>query len=120
MGRGVKLTAICLLVAAVTVAGMAFAVYAQEETSQQVQSISVSGEVVSVGLEKSEVVVKQLKDVAYDTYENTVISIGPETKIQKGEVVLNISDLNAGDKIIVQCVTGAEAKLEAQVISVSE
>ncbi len=120
MGKGLKLIAVYLLVTAVAVAGMVFAAYAQEEAPQQAQSISVSGEVVSVDLEKSEVVLKQLKDAAYGTYENTVISIVPETKVQKGEVALTVSDLKAGDKITIQCVAGAEGKQEAQVISVSE
>lgn len=98
MVKVMKFALVCLVVA-----GLAYAaapVFAQEKVAPQITS--VSGEVVSVDLVKSEVVIKQSKDAVTGTYENTAFTAAPETKIAKGDTALQLSDLKAGDKVSVK------------------
>jgi len=94
--------------------------FAQEKAKPQV--ISVSGEVVSVDLVKSEVVVKHLKDAVTKTYENITFSVAPETKITKGDATLKLSDLKAGDNVTVNYTTdvSGKQKVESIVVKVKE
>ncbi len=110
----IKLAVIFLAV--VGVAGIALPAYAQEKTEEGITS--VSGEVVSIDLAKSEVVVKQLKDVVAGTYENTTCSVVPETKIQKESSILKLSDLKAGDKVTIKYVANASGTKKAESITV--
>ena len=114
MVRGMKLALVLLIV--VGVAGVVVPVYSQEKTEQQIVA-SVSGEVVSVDLVKSEVVVKQLKDAVTSTYENTTFVVALETKIQKGDANLKLSDLKAGDKITVKYTSDVSGKQKIESIS---
>jgi len=114
MVKVMKLALVCLAV--VGMVGVAVPVFAQEKAEPQVTS--VSGEVVSVDLVKSEVVVKQLKDAVTSTYENTTFSVAAETKIQKGDAVLNLSDLKAGDKVSVKYTSDELGKQKVENISV--
>jgi len=114
MVRGMKLALVLLIV--VGVAGVVSPVYSQEKTEQQIVT-SVSGEVVSVDLVKSEVVVKQLKDAVTSTYENTTFVVALETKIQKGDANLKLSDLKAGDKITVKYTSDVSGKQKIESIS---
>jgi hypothetical protein len=81
----------------VGVGGINFSLRAQEKVEEQVASIS--GEVVAVDLAKSEVVVKQL---VADTYKDIPFAVSTETKIQKGSISLEPSELKAGDKVTVK------------------
>ena len=114
MVRVMKLALVLLIVAGV--AGVVVPVYSQEKTEQQIAA-SVPGEVVSVDLVKSEVVVKQLKDAVTSKYENTTFVVAPETKIQKGDANLKLSDLKAGDKIIVKYTSDLLGKQKVESIS---
>jgi len=96
--------------------GVALPVFAQEQAAPQVTS--VSGEVVSVDLVKSEVVVKQLKDAVTSTYNNTTFAVAPETKIAKGDATLKLSDLKAGDKVTVKYTTDVSGKQKVESIAV--
>ena len=109
-----KLALVCLAV--VGLVGVAVPVFAQEKAEPQVTS--VSGKIVSVDLVKSEVVVKQLKDVLTGTYENTTFAVVPETKMTKGDVTLKLSDLKAGDKVTVKYTTDALGKQKVEGIAV--
>jgi len=115
MVKGMKLALVLLVV--VGVAGVVVPVYSQEKTEQQIVA-SVSGEVVSVDLVKSEVVVKQLKDAVTSTYENTTLVVVPEIKIQKGDANLKLSDLKAGDKVTVKYTSDVLGKQKIESISV--
>ncbi|PIP18621.1 MAG: hypothetical protein COX41_07230 [Candidatus Omnitrophica bacterium CG23_combo_of_CG06-09_8_20_14_all_41_10] len=110
-----KFTVICLAV--IGMVGVALPVYAQGAAEEKV--ISVSGEVVSVDLVKSEVVVKQLKDVVTSTYINTTFSVASETKITKGNATLKLSDLKAGDKVTVKSTADALGKQNVESITVA-
>jgi len=110
-----KLALVCLAVLGLV--GVAVEVFAQEK-AQTAQVISVSGEVVSVDLVKSEVVVKQLKDVVTSTYENITFAVAPETKIIKDDATLKLSDLKAGDKITVKYTTDVLGKQKVESIAV--
>jgi len=114
MVKVMKLALVCLAV--VGLVGVALPVYAQEKAGQEV--ISVSGEVVSVDLVKSEVVVKQLKDAVTSTYGNTTFKVAPETKITKGDATLKLSDLKAGDNVTVKSTVDALGKQKVESIAV--
>ncbi|MCX5692638.1 MAG: hypothetical protein NTX47_03020 [Candidatus Omnitrophica bacterium] len=115
MVKGMKLALVLLVVAGL--AGVVVPVYSQEKTEQQIVA-SVSGEVLSVDLVKSEVVVKQLKDAVTSTYENTAFVVALETKIQKGDANLKLSDLKAGDKVTVKYTSDVLGKQKIESISV--
>jgi len=114
MEKIMRLTIVCLVVFGL--AGAFVPTYAQEKV--EAKAVSVSGEVVSVDVAKSEVVVKQLKDAVAGVYENTAISVAAETKIKKGEAVLKLSDLVAGDKVTVTYAAGLEGTQEVSTIEV--
>jgi ABC-type Fe3+-hydroxamate transport system substrate-binding protein len=114
MVKVMKFALVCLAV--VGLVGVAVPVFAQEKAEPQVTS--VSGEVVSVDLVKSEVVVKQIKDVVASTYENTTFAVASEMKIQKGDVTLKLSDLKAGDKVTVKYTTDVLGKKKVESIAV--
>jgi hypothetical protein len=114
MVKVMKLALVCLAV--VGLVGVAVPVFAQEKAEPQVTS--VSGEVVSVDLAKSEVVVKQLKDTVTSTYENTTFVVAPETKIQKGDATLKLSDLKAGDKVSIKYASDVLGKQKVESISI--
>ena len=115
MVKVMRLAVVCLAV--IGMAGIALPVYAQGAAGQE--AISVSGEVVSVDLVKSEVVVKQLKDAVTSTYENTIFSVAPETKIQKEDTTLKLSDLKAGDKVTVKYAADVLGKQKVESITVA-
>lgn len=116
MVKVMKLTLVCLAV--VGLVGGAVPVFAQEK-AQTAQVTSVSGEIVSVDLVKSEVAVKQLKDVVTGTYTNTTFSVAPETKITKGDATLKLSDLKAGDKVTVKYAADVLGKQKVESITVA-
>ena len=115
MGKIMKFALVCLVVLGLV--GITLPVYAQGALEEKVTS--VSGEIVSVDLVKSEVVVKQLKDVVTSTYTNTTFSIAPETKITKGDVTLKLSDLKVGDKVTVKYTTDVLGKQKVESITVT-
>jgi len=110
-----KLAVVCLAV--IGMVGVAVPVFAQEK-APAAEVTSVSGEVVSVDLKKSEVVVKQLKDAVTSTYENTTFAVAPETKIAKGDATLKLSDLKAADLVIVKYTTDVSGKQKVESIAV--
>jgi len=114
MVRVIKVALVCLT--AIGVAGMALPVFAQVAAEEK--AISVSGEVVSVDLGKSQVVVKQLKDAVTSTYENTTFEVAPETKVTKADTTLQLSDLKVGDKVIVKYTTDVSGKQKVESITV--
>ena len=115
MGKVTKLAVI--LCAMVVMAGMVVLAYSQEKAEPQLAA-SVSSEVVSVNVDNSTVDIKTIKDAVTKTYENQTIYVLPETKILKGEVVLKLSDLKAGDKATVKYITDALGKSKVESISV--
>jgi hypothetical protein len=100
MGR-IAILAIVMFVV-VGMSGIVIPVYSQQQAEQQQIANSVSAEVVSMDLEKSTLTIKTLKDAVTKTYENQTISVLPETKILKGDAILKLAELKAGDKITVK------------------
>ncbi|MCX5667023.1 MAG: hypothetical protein NTY34_01755, partial [Candidatus Omnitrophica bacterium] len=98
------------------VVGVVAPVYSQEKAEQSAVT-SVSGEVVSVDLVKSAVVIKQLKDPVAMTYENVTVPVSSETKVLKGDAALKLSDLKIGDKVNVKSTIDASGA--SKVISVA-
>lgn len=115
MVRCIKLVLVLLVVAGM--AGVVVPAFSQSEV-QQPAVTSVSGEVVSVDLLKSTVVIKQIKDPVAATYENQVISVLPETKVTKDDAALKLSDLKAGEKVLVKYTTDALGAQKVESISV--
>jgi uncharacterized membrane protein len=115
MGKAMKFAVV--LFAVVGMVGVVMPAYSQEKTEQQLVT-SVLAEVASVDLEKSTVVIKTVKDPVLKTYENQTISVLPETKVLKGDVVLKPSDLKAGDKVTVKYTADALGKWKVESISV--
>ena len=124
MNRMIRLAIVSLIV--VGIAGVAMAA---EETAAPVATTApamtsapaatfVSGEVVSVDQATSAVVVKVVKDATAGTYENTTVTVAPETKITKGDATLAISDLKAGDKVTVKSTADASGKAMVESIAV--
>ena len=103
MGKALKFAVVLFAVAAIM---GAVPVYSQEKTAQLLPA-SLSAEVVSVNLEKSTVDIKTIKDAVTNTYESQTISVLPETKILRGDAALKLSDLKAGDKVVVKYTTDA-------------
>ena len=115
MVKIMKLALVCLAV--VGLVGVAVPVFSQEKAEPQVSL--VSGEIVSVDLVKSEVVVKQLKDVVTNTYTNTTFAVALETKITKGDATLKLSDLKAGDKVTLKYAADVLGKQKVESITVA-
>jgi len=115
MVKGMKLALILLVV--VGVVGIVVPAFSQEKVEQPAVT-SIAGEIVSVDLVKSAVVIKQIKDPAAGTYENQTISVLPETKVTKGDVALKLSELKAGDKVTVKYITDASGKQKVESVAV--
>lgn len=108
---------IMLFLAVCAMGGTILPVYAQDQPQQQALSL-VSGEIVSVDLTKASIEVKHLTDSIKGTYENIMLGISPETVVSKGEAVLELSDLKAGDKVTVDFVSDEKGNAVAQSISI--
>ena len=96
-------------------------IYSLEE-QKSVAMTSVKGEIVSVDVEKSTVIVKQLLEPGTNNYVNKTVAISPETKIQKGDVSLMLKDLQNGDQVTIQSLIGAngESKVKSITVQVEE
>ncbi|MCM8788029.1 MAG: hypothetical protein NC935_08290 [Candidatus Omnitrophica bacterium] len=114
MVKVMKPTIVCLAVFGL--AGLAGLVFAQEKLETQVSS--VSGEVVSVNLVKSEVVIKYLKDITTSTYENLTFKVAPEAKISKDDISLKLSDLKVADRVTVKYTTDTEGTKKVESVTV--
>jgi len=108
---------ILILFVTLGVVGVVAPVYSQEKAEQSAVT-SVSGEVVSVDLVKSAVIIKQIKDPVAMTYENVTVPVSPETKVLKGDATLKLSDLKMDDKVSVKYVTDDKGKQKVESISV--
>jgi hypothetical protein len=115
MVRVIKL--VLVLLVAVGVAGAAVSAFSQSEAQQPAVTF-VSGEVVSVDLLKSTVVIRQIKDQVAGTYENQAISVLAETKVTKDGAALKLSDLKAGDNVSVKYAADALGAQKVESISV--
>lgn len=115
MVKGIKLALVLFVVAGVV--GVVVPAFSQEKAEQPAVT-SVSGEVVSVDLVNSTVVIKQIKDPVVGTYENQTISVLPETKITKGDATLKLSELTAGDKVTVKYATDVMGKQKVESITI--
>lgn len=79
-------------------------VFSQGTTgTEEISSMELSGEVVSVDIEKSLVVVKYLVDEANQTYEEMTFKVDASiAAIEKGEKTVSLSDLKSADKVTVK------------------
>ncbi len=115
MGKRVRV--VVLFLAVVGMVGVVVPAYCVEEAKQEQQvSDSVSGEVVSVDVDKSTVTIRQLQDASTGIYQKADVAVSPETNISKGDAVLKLSDLKAGDQVTVKYVTGTTGEKKVRVL----
>lgn len=88
---------IIFAVLAVTVAVMT--VHSQEDEEPRLDTAYITAEVVSINLNKSTMLVKLVQDKPAKTYDYRTILVTDEAKISKGDTVLNLSDIKAGDNV---------------------
>jgi hypothetical protein len=100
MGRIAILAMVMFVV--VGMSGIAIPAYSQQQTEQPQLVTSVSTEVISVDLAKSTLTIKASEDAVTKTNGNQTISVLPETKIIKGDVILQLSEIQVGDKVTVK------------------
>lgn len=99
---------LCLLFAGVVVgSGLPFAFCEEEELAETIQ---ITGEIAKVDLEKSIVVIKQLKDEENDIYEDVDIYVDDATAIEKDYETIGLGDLAAGEDATIECTTNEEGK----------
>ncbi|MBM3251721.1 MAG: hypothetical protein FJZ11_02945 [Candidatus Omnitrophica bacterium] len=82
-------------------------VYSQEEEAELItpaeeELMTISGEIVSVDLEKSNIVIKYIDDYTTGSLKELTISVNAATNIEREYTALAISDLKAQDAVLVE------------------
>lgn len=88
-----------IMFVALGIAGVVMSIHSQEEEDPRLDIVYITAEVVSVNLNKSTMVVKLVQDKNAKTYDYRTISVPDEAKIKKGNTVLKLSDLKAGNNV---------------------
>ncbi|MFZ2357075.1 MAG: hypothetical protein WAW67_04560 [Candidatus Omnitrophota bacterium] len=88
-----------IMFVALGVAGVVMSIHSQEEEGPRLDIVYIEAEVVSVNLNKSTMVVKLVQDKNAKTYDYRTILVPDEAKIKKGNTVLKLSDLKAGNNV---------------------
>lgn len=86
----------------------------------EVLAKEASGKIVSVNLEESTLVVKQLKDEVNQVYENVTFYVNDSTLIEKDYETVSLADLSEGEEVAVEYATSKEGKNIASYIQVIE
>jgi len=118
MARSLKLI-LCVLIATAMIQSYLPKAFSQEAAKEPVLTVA-TGEIGAIDLEKSILVVKQLKDEKAQTYDNVTISIAAATAIDKDGTKAGLSELKAGDKVSVEYTANAEGVNVATSILVSK
>lgn len=116
-----KRTLIVFLGALLTMGTVISPLVFSEETVEEgeMAAMELSGEVVAVDMHNSVVEVKHLVDEASMTYAEMTFKVDPDTlTIEKGEEVIKLGDLKAGDKVVVKYTADKEGNNIASDISV--
>lgn len=112
--KGYEKLLLCLLLV-VGVVGMGLPVsFCRGEEMPKKQ---ISGEIVSVDVEKSTVIIKQLKDAKDKVYEEMTVLVDSSTNIEKDYNEAGLSLLAAGDEVTVDFATNKEGANIASYIS---
>jgi hypothetical protein len=97
-------------------------IYSQEETELMMPAeeelMTISGEIVSVDLEKSSVVIKYIDDYTTGTFKELAISVDATTNIEREYTALTITDLKAQDAVLVEYAVDANGNNMAKNILV--
>lgn len=108
---------LCLLfVGGMVGSGLPFAFSQEEELAETIQ---VTGEIAKVDLEKSIVVIKQLKDEDNEIYEDVDICVDGATVIEKDYETVGLDELAAGEDATVEYTANEEGKNVATYIFVN-
>lgn len=81
------------------VAGVVMTIHSQEDEEPRLDTAYITAEVVSVNLNNSTMLVKLVQDKPAKTYDYRTILVTDEAKISKGDTVLKLSDIKAGDNV---------------------
>ena len=108
-----------ILVISLAVMASVMPAYGQEAMPEQAEVVNntVSGEVVSVDLEKSALTL-QTTDMATGAKKNEDIQLMSGTGILSGNVSLGLSDLKVGDEVEVEYSVDETGNLQASIITV--
>jgi hypothetical protein len=81
---------------------------AQEKSD--VLTKEIQGEIVSVDLDNSTLVIKHLTDEKAQTYENITVSVDNTTAVERNYENTTLADLKAGEEVTVGYTTDAQGK----------
>lgn len=88
--------------------------------TQDSQLKEISGEIVSVNSQDSILVLKQIEDQTSQTYSTETLAVEKSASISKGNQVMILSDLKAGDKVTVAYAITSEGTKVVRTITVME
>jgi hypothetical protein len=88
--------------------------------AQESQLGEVSGEIVSVNTHDSSLIIKQIEDETSQSYSTQTFSVEKSASISKGNSVMILSNLKAGDKVTIAYTTTSEGVKVARTITVME
>lgn len=105
-----------LLVTGVMGINLPVAFSQEEQKEENVLTKEVSGGIVSVDLEKSTLVIKNLKDEKNQIYEDVTLYVDNSTTIKKNYKTISLSELTVGDEATIEYITDEEGKNKASYI----
>ncbi|MFH0763054.1 MAG: DUF5666 domain-containing protein [Candidatus Omnitrophota bacterium] len=109
MKRSIKfIFCLFLIISVLTVIGSPFA-FSQEEKAGALAK-EISGDIASVDLKNSAIVIKQLKDEKSLTYETVTVYVDNSTSIEDDYETITIAEIKAGDRVTVEYVTDKAGK----------
>lgn len=88
------------------------------EPAETAEIRALAGEVASVDLENSLLVVKYLKDEAAQLYENATVYVDDSTVIEKNQEMITLGEVAPTDKVSVEYTTDSAGKNTATYIMV--
>ncbi len=88
-----------IMFVALGIAGVVMSIHSQEQEGPRLNIVYITAEVTSVNLNKSTMVVRLVQNESAKTYDYRTILVPDDAKINKGDAVLKLSDLKAGDNV---------------------
>jgi hypothetical protein len=79
---------------------------------------SISGEIISIDLEKYKITLKVLQDEATHTYEDKAVMIDTAIIVDKNNAALGIANLHIGDRVSVECLRDEGGEISATSLTV--
>lgn len=108
--RSISRIMFCLFIVVGIFAATRFPFAFSQETEEYALTKELSGDVVSVDLTDSAIVIKQLKDKESLTYESTTIYVSNSTYMEKDYQTVSLAEIKVGDRVTVEYVTDETGK----------